>query len=292
MKNFFHHLFLPRHSNNFRAKILHSSVITVLIISLFSGSIGVSFLKKNHPEILGISYSITLQELLQETNQKRLENGVAPLKLDESLNQAAEGKAHHMMVNHYWAHFAPDGTTPWVFIKDAGYEYTYAGENLAKGFTNSSDIVIAWMNSPSHRENLLSQKYSDIGFAILEGNLEDEDTVLVVQMFGSRIGEVAAVPEAQKVPVQKQEIAQEHPVPESSKVLQEEIVSKPVVNAPTTTKTLGIVLLAFFALILILDFMIVERRRIPRIAGHNIDHIILIAFFMLFMILEKSEGIL
>lgn len=284
MLDFLNHFFIPRHTNNFRARVLHASVLSFLAIFLFGLSASVVYLKVNHPQVLGISYSINTQDLLAATNQKRAENGLPALVVNESLAQAAAGKAAHMIENHYWAHFAPDGTTPWKFIKNSGYDYTYAGENLAKGFTGSNDVVTAWMNSPSHRENILSSKYNEIGFAILEGKLEDEDTVLVVQMFGSRV----AAPTPQKIS-ETSELPK--PIPVETKVLQEQVVKTPIIDS-SATKNVGILLVIFLATILVIDLFIVERKKIPRIAGHNLDHIILFVLFGLFIILERSAGIL
>ena len=86
-----------------------------------------------------------------------------------------------MFSKDYWAHNAPDGTTPWVFIKNTGYNYIYAGENLARGFNSASDVINAWMNSPEHRQNVLSPNYQNVGFAVATGTLSGEDTVLVVE---------------------------------------------------------------------------------------------------------------
>jgi len=292
VRNFLHHLFLPRHTNNFRARILHASALAILAFALFTSAISVQYLKTTHSQVLGISYSINIQDLLNETNKKRVENGFPALVLNDQLTQAAQGKAAHMMANHYWAHFAPDGTTPWQFIKNAGYDYVYAGENLAKGFTESDSVVTAWMNSPSHRENILSQKYNEIGFAILEGNLDGEETVLVVQMFGSRNdGVISSKPAEPEVQIQKTEKLAV--VPEASeKVLKEQVVNDPIIDSKTVTKSLGIFLVLFLVAILLIDLLIVERKKIPRIAGHNLDHIILFILFGLFMILESSSGIL
>ena len=100
-----------------------------------------------------------------------------------------------MFAKNYWAHVSPDGTTPWVFIKSAGYSYVYAGENLARGYNTSQDVVTAWMASPEHKQNMLSSNYQNVGFAIVTGNLTGEDTVLVVEMFGSTA--LAAAPSNQ-----------------------------------------------------------------------------------------------
>src|SRR5204863_2082531 len=115
----------------------------------------------------------------------RRQNGAGDLTISNELSRAASDKASDMFAKNYWAHNAPDGTTPWVFIKSSGYEYIYAGENLARGFTTSQSVVDAWMASPEHKENMLSKNYKNVGFAVATGNLNGEDTVLVVEMLGS-----------------------------------------------------------------------------------------------------------
>jgi hypothetical protein len=118
------------------------------------------------------------------------------------LSAAALAKANNMFEMQYWDHFGPNGETPWQFISAAGYTYYYAGENLAKGFTTSEGVHQAWMASPSHRENILSPNYKDIGVAILSGTLNGKNVTLVVQMFGSQ--NVSQVPfEEPKAPVKQ-----------------------------------------------------------------------------------------
>ncbi len=139
MFSFIKHLLLPHQNNNQRAKILHNSSLFVVFVSLIFLSFSVYFVKLSNPEVLGISYSVSETELLALVNQERSKNNLPPLVIDASLEDAARRKASDMFSKNYWAHFAPDGTTtPWKFIKDSGYNYTVAGENLAKGFTDSS----------------------------------------------------------------------------------------------------------------------------------------------------------
>ncbi len=299
---YWRHLFTPHHSNNFRAKVLHNSSLFILSVLFILLSFGFSYLKTAHPSVLGISYSITKNDLLDDTNKARSENGISGLKLNEKLNTAAQQKADYMFLHNFWAHFAPDGTTPWSFIKNSGYDYIYAGENLAKGFTSSSDIVKAWMNSPSHRENMLSSKYRDVGFAVVEGNLLGEDTVLVVQMFGaettapaetSQSGQKTASSEQMAPPV----VQEKAPVLKESKqevlkVQSQDIVVSPKINSKIASKSVVIAFLLFIITVLILDILIVEKKKIPRIVGHNLDHIILLILFLTYVILTKAGGIL
>jgi hypothetical protein len=66
-----------------------------------------------------------------------------------------------------------------------GYKFLYAGENLAVNFTESRDVDQAWMDSPTHRANLLNVNFREIGMAVMEGAYKGNDTIFVVQMFGT-----------------------------------------------------------------------------------------------------------
>lgn len=127
-------------------------------------------------------------EFLVLTNEARTAFGDKPLNLNTDLDNAALAKAEDMVVNHYWAHFRPsDHKAPWDFIQESGYNYTVAGENLARGFRTPAGITNAWLNSPPHRANMLSPKYNDVGFACVWGTDDSGNPVLLtVQMFGSR----------------------------------------------------------------------------------------------------------
>ncbi len=300
--NYFKHLFTPHHTNNYRAKILHHSFLLIFVVAFLSLACGVYVLKKTDPHVLGISYTINESDLLENTNRQRVLNGVAPLQLSPKLSDAARRKVSNMFEKNYWAHFAPDGTTPWSFIKATGYEYLFAGENLAKGFTNSSDVVNAWMDSPTHRENLLSPKYTEIGFAIQEGSLTGEDTVVVVQMFGAPLSAQAeqTIPLPEAPSVQIAQGSNEAPAFESPKdvkseqqiVLPQGNKIAPVVSAPSATKSLSIVFLVFIITVLVLDLVVIERRKIPRIVGHNLDHVVILILFLVFILLERTGRIL
>jgi len=299
---YWRHLFTPHHSNNFRARVLHNSSLFIFSILFILLAFGFSYVKTTHPSVLGISYSITKNDLLDDTNKARLENGESELKLNEKLNTAAQQKADYMFLHNFWAHFAPDGTTPWSFIKNSGYDYVYAGENLAKGFTSSSDIVKAWMNSPSHRENMLSSKYKDVGFAVVEGNLLGEDTILVVQIFGaetitpaetSQQGQkTASQQEAVPAEAQEQQSSLESVKKEVLKVQSQDMVVSSKINSSAASKSVVVAFLLFIITILVLDILIVEKKKIPRIVGHNLDHIILLILFLTYVILTKAGGIL
>lgn len=119
------------------------------------------------------------------TNAQRAQNGVGALSTNQALANAATAKANDMFAKGYFAHTSPDGKTPWDFIHEAGYNYVYAGENLAIGYSDASELMNAWMNSPSHRANIVSPNFQNIGVAVVGGKYNGVDTIIVVQEFGA-----------------------------------------------------------------------------------------------------------
>lgn len=302
MKELLHHFFLPRDSNNHRPKLLHHRSLLICSIVLFLAGFLLFDLRQNYPSVLGISSDISDQELLLKTNEKRQENGLSPLSLDPQLSLAAQNKASDMFSKDYWAHNSSDGTTPWFFIKSAGYSYVYAGENLARGFSNSSDVINAWMTSDSHRKNMLSPNYKQVGFAVQTGRLNGEETVLVVEMLGSTNLPTIARNETQKTTVS---IASNSPVnkanvetaqPQTTPFVVNAELARTVLEAQKNTASikpavsgLGFsfnisrMIIVLFIGVFLMDMVIIERRKIVRLVGHNIDHILFLTLIMLFI---------
>lgn len=294
------HFFVPHHKNNHRAKLLHNVSLFVLILAVaFSSSLAI-FLHRAYPQVLGISYQISDIELLNITNYERQQNGLAPLSLDKQLTIAASNKGQHMFEHDYWAHFAPDGTSPWQFIKAAGYDYSYAGENLARGFTTSVDAMNAWMKSPTHRANILSPLYKDVGFAIKEGKLQGEDTILIVQEFGQRensgltnnkeLSPLGVNTTGQRGSEVKG--SSQVQIPQADELLTQNLSNKPAIDIGSIAKVLTFILLAALLIALVLDFIIIEKKRIPRVVGNNLDHVILITIFIAFILMAKLGNII
>lgn len=135
-------------------------IIAIVAIGLFIGQD-----RPAHPNgVLAYATEMNINTLLNSTNQKRTAQGAKPLQLNKQLSAAAQAKANDMTARNYWSHISPDGKEPWTFIDSAGYAYQKAGENLAYGFNSSAETVAGWMNSPSHRENLLDESYTEVGF--------------------------------------------------------------------------------------------------------------------------------
>ncbi len=154
---------------------------------------GLFVIKLAAPGILGQA-SFGPDAIIALTNAKRAENGLPPVANNESLASAASGKAANMLSENYWSHNSPSGKTPWSFITASGYRYLYAGENLARDFSDAGSLVSAWMDSPSHKSNLLDKNFNEIGVAVTWGNLTGREGTLVVQMFGTRLSQVPTQP--------------------------------------------------------------------------------------------------
>lgn len=130
--------------------------------------------------------SITSEGVIKLVNQARLKESLDPLVINDKLAKAAMDKADDMLQHDYFAHTSPQGATPWDWITKNKYDYKYAGENLAMGFNSAEKQQQAWMDSATHRQNIMNQHYQEIGVAVKNGVIEGKKTTVVVQEFGSR----------------------------------------------------------------------------------------------------------
>ena len=131
--------------------------------------------------------AITRENVLALMNEYRAEAGLRPLLLDDQLNLAAEDRMRHMEDNEYWSHESPDGLSPFLWILARSYNYSAAAENLAAGFETARFLVASWIESPGHRENILSPVYEDCGIAIIDGSTKGRATgKSIVVLFGAR----------------------------------------------------------------------------------------------------------
>lgn len=279
-------MFLPKHTNNFRAKILHHDFLTVYLVFALVLTVGITHLQNTSGSILGYATDISTSKLLELTNVERAQNNLPALTRNEKLEKAAQAKAQDMFEKNYWSHYGPSGETPWEFILASGYQYEYAGENLAKNFLFSDGVVQAWMDSETHRENLLRPEYTDVGFAVVNGVINDEETTLVVQEFGKPLYSTSKV---------ESNAPQEQPVTATDQIV--ENIPNPLVladsaNAPFYASYLNINLLFFSVLILalILDFYFASKLNLIHIKGKNLIHILFIGFVMIgtFIVINGS----
>ena len=278
------HLFLPHESNNQKAKIIHSGSLWLIAVFIIFSQILITGAAKVFPSVLGCASSISPEEVIRLTNEQRLQNGLNMLTENSTLSSAAQAKGTDMLNKGYWAHFAPDGTSPWSFFINFGYRYTFAGENLARDFCSASDAVRAWMNSPSHKENILSPNYKEIGIGVVQGNLSGSDTTIIVQFFGSRAGENVA-----SIPIAK---AQTPPSPSTTPVPLVGSASNVFVSPFRTTKDISLGVTGLLLAVLSIDLIVVRRKRIVRIGGRTLAHIAFLGMILAVVLILKAGRII
>lgn len=319
------HYFYPRYSNNHKAKLLHSSSLIFVTVLLIGYQFALAIFPATGLKVLGYAANISTDEVIRLTNVKRADAGLGALRYNAQLAQAARAKAAHMLQYDYWSHVAPDGTEPWKFFTDANYRYRYAGENLARDFTNPTSVVDAWMASTSHRDNLMSTKYADIGVAVAEGDLSGVDTTIVVQLFGTPLSDtttqvttIAAKPvtPTPKPVVVATEVLTETPESSPAGILETPSVTPiPVVvevgnitDLPAiekkasrwdmlispfqTTRGISIAITALLLLVLVVDIIVVARKRIARVGGRAFAHFAFLGMVLAILFIAKVGKIL
>lgn len=272
-----HHFFVPRDSNNFRAKLLHHDYLTIYLLFALTIALGISHIQTQSGSILGFATDITVNKLYELSNQERLKANLAPLTYNEKLSTAAKKKAEDMFSKNYWAHYGPNGETPWDFILGSGYQYEFAGENLAKNFLFSDGVVSAWMASPTHRDNILRGDYTEVGYAIMNGVLNGEETTLVVQMFGKPLY-TKDVADQTELPQSEDPVPVIQPVKkplQSPAVLSQESSSQ---NFYSVYFNINMMFYGLLLLALLFDFYFAIKLNLITIRGKHIIHALFIVF--------------
>ena len=125
-------------------------------------------------------------KIIEETNLQRQGTGnLSALKENETLNKVASAKANDMFLNQYFEHISPSGVGPGELAQEYGYDYILEGENLILGnFSSEKEVVQNWMDSPGHRENILNNRYTEIGVAVIKGTYKGQTVWIGVQEFG------------------------------------------------------------------------------------------------------------
>lgn len=108
------------------------------------------------------------QQMVKLVNDARTQNGVPALKVDMQLTNVARIKAQDMIDNKYFSHYSPKYGSPFDMMKAFGIKYVKAGENIA-GNSSVQNAFNSLMNSPGHRQNILSPDYTHIGIGIKSG---------------------------------------------------------------------------------------------------------------------------
>jgi uncharacterized protein YkwD len=135
--------------------------------------------------------------LVSEVNDLRRQQGLPPVRPSPQLRAAAAHHSREMGANGYFAHNSADGTVFWVRIRRF-YDYGHArkwqvGENLAwtTGNLSAGRLVQMWLDSPPHREILLSAKWREVGLGAVKvedapGFYLGRDVTVITADFGVR----------------------------------------------------------------------------------------------------------
>jgi len=268
------HLFLPHQHNNFKARLLHHHSLLVLLGIFIMAQSAISIFHTANPNVLGYASQISPTAIVELTNRQRQAAGLNTLNENKLLDEAAAAKAADMFARDYWAHNAPDGTEPWSFVLGSGYSYLHAGENLARDFRDPNSVVTAWMKSPSHKANLISPKYQDIGIAVVDGKLNGVETTLVVQMFGTSQSAVPSI------------------TSENTSVVPKVFAEEARISPFDVSRSISLAFAILIIITLAFDWLIVWRRNIIRLSGKTWAHLTYFLTLLAILILLKQGLVL
>src|SRR5215218_1843704 len=144
-----------------------------------------------------VALSALESSLLASVNAVRQRHGLRGLKLSRGLSAAAAYHSRQMVQHGFFEHESRGGGAFWKrvarFYGSAGFSAWEVGENLAYGSPELSPAatVRMWMNSPGHRENLLSRRWRDVGLGVLHvgaagGEFGGSPVTVVTADFGYR----------------------------------------------------------------------------------------------------------
>ncbi|MBP9867272.1 MAG: CAP domain-containing protein [Candidatus Pacebacteria bacterium] len=178
------HMFIPHEHNEYKPHFFREvSVLILFAIILFAlgASFGSYFFI--HRTVMGAEIAASV--LIDLTNEDRIASNQPALLRNSKLDTAAQLKGEDMVSKQYFSHDSPEGVTPWFWFRKVGYNFLYAGENLAINFTDAKDVEEAWLNSPKHRANIMNVQFREIGMATVQGFYNNYPTIYIVQMFGT-----------------------------------------------------------------------------------------------------------
>ena len=113
-------------------------------------------------------------------NKERVKRGLAPLTFNAELSRVARFKSQDMIDKHYFSHQSPTYGSPFQMMEKFGLKFSAGGENIAFGQRSAAEVMNAWMNSPGHRANILSEAYTHIGVGVAKMH---NGTLYWTQMF-------------------------------------------------------------------------------------------------------------
>jgi uncharacterized protein YkwD len=121
-------------------------------------------------------------EVVTIVNQERAKVGCPAVTVDDRLTAAARAHSADMAARNYFSHTTPEGVAFATRITNAGYRWSGAGENIAKGQRTPQEVMTSWMNSDGHKANILNCGYKNLGVGVAA---DSSGTLLWTQDFAS-----------------------------------------------------------------------------------------------------------
>lgn len=185
-----------------------------------------------------IASSLSPDNILNAVNKERSLRNLVNLNTNNKLSYAAQSKSDDMQSRHYFAHVDPDGHYIWDKIIAAGYSpYLQLGENLAIEFYDTESLMSAWMNSPTHRANIIQEGFRDQGIGLAFGDSQKgQYHTAITNTFGAQ---ATALPKPKITPPTPAPTATPTPAPAKTQAPPTKTLSPvaPPLPEPETTKT-------------------------------------------------------
>jgi len=295
--------FLKRTRDFFRKQKGRIGIFALVFLAVFAIELA-TVVQLHYIDSLGSLIDMVSPEAIVDlTNQNREEFGIGGLEKNDLLTLAAQLKAFDMAEKGYFSHTSPEGITPWYWFNLVRYNYSHAGENLAVNFTDSYDIDKAWMESPTHKKNIINAKFDEIGVGTAVGEYKGKEVIFVVQLFGT----LEEKPKQEIIPVGKEDaqsevkenvLGVEDPIEEEKESFiyidknEEEFLYEEVEYVSffkrITAKPLYIYLIAAFSILIVPIFLKITFRPKTKFLSLLICGIIVFIVIMLALLFNNS----
>lgn len=276
-----HDFFLPHARNAYHPALLELAAVALIVGFVLLFQLAFIFHEKfvfPRPDFLA---SVLPGAVVALANADRAAESLSGLSENEKLGKAAQLMAEDMAAKGYFAHVSPEGREPWHWLREAGYAYSYAGQNLAVNFMDSEALQSAWMASPTHRANILNARYEDVGIGIASGMYQGRETMFVVQFFGTpRIAEAAPSRASSAAALQPESLPS---VLGASTVVEPELsfFTRIVASPHTTLNAILVTLLVFFSVLLVFGSLLHMRFPHPNATVNCIALLIILGALIL-----------
>ncbi len=198
--------FVPHEKNNYHPHVLHKKRVVLY------GALGLGIKALVIAFVLSVPLSAYMapdvlrdqaKKIVLLVNELRLQKGAQALEVVPALTSSSQAKADDMAKNHYFSHTSPDGKTVASLELKYGYDYEFAGENLAMGFNSPKEVVDAWKKSATHYANLVDTDFNNTGIGVKSGEYDGVTTAFVAMHFGTPRAVQNADPRTEKKSVKK-----------------------------------------------------------------------------------------